>query len=73
MGSAKWKPVSDWMSGDRAMIRKMIEESAAKYATEKGITAGCMKRLKIRSERGRTTRVTKSANPHPSSLVPRPL
>ena len=39
----KWKPVSDWMSGDRAMIRKMVEESAAKYATEKGITAGCMK------------------------------
>ena len=41
--SGKWKPVSDWMSGDRAMIRKMVEESAAKYATEKGITAGCMK------------------------------
>jgi branched-chain amino acid transport system substrate-binding protein len=40
---AKWKPVSDWMSGDRAMVRKMVEESAAKYATEKGITAGCMK------------------------------
>ena len=39
----KWKPASEWMSGDRAMIRKMVEESAAKYATEKGITAGCMK------------------------------
>jgi len=25
---AKWKPVSDWMSGDRALIRKMVEESA---------------------------------------------
>ena len=39
----KWKAVSDWMSGDRALIRKMVEESAAKYAAEKGITAGCMK------------------------------
>ena len=39
----KWKPASDWMSGDKAMVRKMVEESAAKYATEKGITAGCLK------------------------------
>ena len=38
----KWKAVSDWMSGDRAMIRKMVEESAAKYATEKGIKPACM-------------------------------
>ncbi len=38
-----WKPVSDWMSGDRAMIRKMVEESAAKYAGEKNITPACMK------------------------------
>jgi branched-chain amino acid transport system substrate-binding protein len=41
--NAKWKPASEWMSGDRAMIRKMVEESAAKYATEKGITAACLK------------------------------
>jgi branched-chain amino acid transport system substrate-binding protein len=39
----KWNPVSEWMSGDKAMVRKMVEESAAKYAIEKGITAGCMK------------------------------
>ncbi len=39
----KWSPASDWMSGDKAMVRKMVEESAAKYATEKGITAGCLK------------------------------
>jgi len=38
-----WKAVSDWMSGDRAMIRKMVEESAAKYAGEKNITPACMK------------------------------
>jgi hypothetical protein len=31
------------MSGDKAMVRKMVEESAAKYATEKNITAGCLK------------------------------
>ncbi len=41
--NGKWKPASEWMSGDRAMIRKMVEESAAKYATEKGITAACLK------------------------------
>ena len=39
----KWSPASEWMSGDKAMVRKMVEESAAKYATEKGITPGCMK------------------------------
>ncbi len=39
----KWTPASEWMSGDKAMVRKMVEESAAKYATEKGITAGCLK------------------------------
>jgi len=40
---AKWKSASDWMSGDRALIRKMVEESADKYAKEKSITPGCMK------------------------------
>ena len=39
----KWKAASDWMSGDRALIRKMVEESADKYAKEKNITPGCMK------------------------------
>ena len=39
----QWKPGSEWRSGDRAMIRKMVEESAAKYATEKNITPACIK------------------------------
>ncbi len=39
----KWNPASDWMSGDRVLIRKMVEDSAAKYAAEKGIKARCMK------------------------------
>lgn len=39
----RWKAVSEWMSGDRALIRKMVEESAAKYATEKGIKPACLK------------------------------
>lgn len=38
----QWKAVSDWMSGDRAMIRKMVEDSAAKYAKEKNITPACL-------------------------------
>ncbi len=33
-----WKPLTPFMSGDKAMVRKMVEESAAKYAAEKKIT-----------------------------------
>ena len=35
---SEWKIVSDWIAPDKAMIRQMIEESAAKYAKEKNIT-----------------------------------
>jgi branched-chain amino acid transport system substrate-binding protein len=38
----KWKAVSDWMSGDRAMVQKMVQDSAAKYAAEKGIKPACL-------------------------------
>ena len=41
--ASKWKSVSDWINGDSALVRKMVEESAAKYAKEKGITPGCLK------------------------------
>jgi len=34
----KWKVISDWISADKSIVRPMIEESAAKYAKEKGIT-----------------------------------
>jgi branched-chain amino acid transport system substrate-binding protein len=34
----KWKPVTDWIASDQSIVRPMIEESAAKYAKEKGIT-----------------------------------
>jgi branched-chain amino acid transport system substrate-binding protein len=34
----QWKVVSDWFTPDKAMLRQMIEESAAKYAKEKNIT-----------------------------------
>ena len=33
-----WKVVSDWIDPDKEMVRPMIEESAGKYAKEKGIT-----------------------------------
>ena len=39
----QWKSVSGWINGDSALVRKMVEESAAQYAKEKGITPGCMK------------------------------
>jgi branched-chain amino acid transport system substrate-binding protein len=34
----KWQVVTDWISADRALLRPIIEESAAKYAKERGIT-----------------------------------
>jgi branched-chain amino acid transport system substrate-binding protein len=34
----KWVVVSDWIQTDQALVRPMIEESAAAYAKEKGIT-----------------------------------
>jgi branched-chain amino acid transport system substrate-binding protein len=33
-----FKQVTPFMAGDRAMVRKMVEENAAKYAVEKKIT-----------------------------------
>jgi branched-chain amino acid transport system substrate-binding protein len=38
----KWRAVSDWMSGDRGMVQKMVQDSAAKYAAEKGIKPACL-------------------------------
>lgn len=34
---AKWQVISDWVAADRALLRPIIEESAAKYAAEKKI------------------------------------
>ena len=33
-----FKPVTPFMAGDRALVRKMVEEQAAKYAADKKIT-----------------------------------
>ncbi|MBI4291925.1 MAG: ABC transporter substrate-binding protein [Betaproteobacteria bacterium] len=33
----KWKVITDWISSDQAIVRPMIEQSAAQYAKEKGI------------------------------------
>jgi branched-chain amino acid transport system substrate-binding protein len=38
----QWKVITDWISGDKPMVRGMIEESAAKYAAEKNIKPACM-------------------------------
>ena len=35
---AQWNMITDWIQPYRALVREMIEESAAKYAKEKGIT-----------------------------------
>lgn len=34
----KWVVISDWVQADRALLRPIIEKSAAEYAKEKGIT-----------------------------------
>ena len=34
----KWNVITDWIKSDQSIVRPMIEESAAKYAKEKGIT-----------------------------------
>jgi len=33
----EWMPVTGWIDGDQALVRPMIERSAAAYAREKGI------------------------------------
>ncbi len=40
----KWVSLSKtWITGDKALVRKLLEESSAAYAKEKGITPACMK------------------------------
>ena len=40
----QWVGVSkNWITGDKALVRKLLEESSASYAKEKGITPACMK------------------------------
>ena len=40
----KWVALSkNWITGDKALVRKLLEESSAAYAKEKGITPACMK------------------------------
>jgi len=34
----KWNIITDWIKSDQSIVRPMIEESAGKYAKEKGIT-----------------------------------
>ncbi|MDQ6894559.1 MAG: ABC transporter substrate-binding protein [Acidobacteriota bacterium] len=34
----KWNLITDWIKSDQSMVRPLIEESAAAYAKEKGIT-----------------------------------
>jgi branched-chain amino acid transport system substrate-binding protein len=34
----QWKAITDWMASDQALVRPLVEASAAKYAQEQGIT-----------------------------------
>ncbi len=39
----QWKAVTpNWVIGDRALVRKLVDESSAKYAAEKKITPACL-------------------------------
>ncbi len=41
---SKWMAVTpNWVTGDKALTRKLVEESSAAYAAEKKITPACMK------------------------------
>ena len=41
---SKWTPLSKtWITGDKALVRKLLEESSAAYAKEKNIKAACLK------------------------------
>jgi len=33
-----WTVLTDWIAPDQALVRSLVEASAAKYAQEKGIT-----------------------------------
>ena len=37
-GGKQWTVLTDWIATDQALVRPMVEASAAKYAQEKGIT-----------------------------------
>ncbi len=40
----KWVALSkNWLTGDKALVRKLLETSSAAYAKEKGITPACLK------------------------------
>jgi branched-chain amino acid transport system substrate-binding protein len=38
----KWTIVTDWIEGDKAMVRPMLEQAAAAQAKEKNINVGCL-------------------------------
>ena len=41
---SKWVAITpNWIVGDKALVRKLLEESSNKYAEEKKITPACMK------------------------------
>lgn len=41
---SKWVALSKtWITGDKALVRSLLEESSAAYAKEKGITPACLK------------------------------
>ncbi len=40
----KWVAASDWIVGDKQLVRTMVEESAANYAREKNLTPACLDR-----------------------------
>jgi branched-chain amino acid transport system substrate-binding protein len=41
---SKWVALSKtWITGDKALVRKLLEETSAAYAKEKNIKAACLK------------------------------
>ncbi len=41
---SKWIPLSNtWITGDKVLVRRLLEETSANYAKEKNIKAACLK------------------------------
>ena len=48
----QWTVLTDWIAPDQALVRPLVEASAAKYAQEKGITPRTARRRVASSVQG---------------------
>ena len=66
-----FKQVTPFMAGDREMVRKMVEETAAKYAAEKKITPRDCGKEDVDGARDGPARLAAATTPRPQSSAAR--